>query len=56
MLTWTGLTSTCGRFYIVRKRGYVSLYDTRNRLAGGLTCDSVAEAKAFAAKLTAQDA
>lgn len=48
---WRGLESRDGHFYIVRKRGYVSLYDTRNRLAGGVTCDNVREAKALADRI-----
>lgn len=47
-LTWKGNETTCKRFYIVVRPGYVSLYDTRNRLAGGTTCDTVAEAKELA--------
>ena len=40
-----------GRFYIVRKPGYFSLYDTRNRLAGSVSCDTMKDAKELAQKI-----
>lgn len=45
--------SACGRFYIVNKGTYFSMHDTKNRLAGGTSCDSLQNAKELAERIAA---